>query len=444
MPSPTNVSSTRSTPPDGKAIERHKTVVTDDDALLKWSRLSHFTPTVWTVLIGTLMARTSYFMAWPFLIVILYKDFQADAITVGGMLASSAVVGVFAGLYSGFLSDKFGRKWVMISGCMVAALCYAGIGFANALWQFFVLIMCCGLMRPMIEAPAKAVISDNLSNVKDRELAMNVRYFIINLGGAIGPLIGITLALKQPQVLFVITGGIYVLFSLLYWNCFRLYPEVKQQGASEVTHFGRTLRVVLKDRLFIKLLIANIIMMFVYGQYESSIPQIIVRSGLDNAAFFVSALVMVNTCTIILFQFPILRLLQRFPLFTRSQIGMGLMALSQVGFLMVPVDWPIGWLIACFVLSLGEVIAFPTLNVQIDKLAPAHLRGSYFGAAAIYSLGFAFAPLLGGVIIQMYGASELFFLCLGACAVMMVLYNAVSRHERQKTLAETQQVASEC
>ncbi|WP_193391664.1 hypothetical protein [Photobacterium swingsii] len=66
MPSPTNVSSARSTPPDGKAIERHKTAITDDDALLKWSRLSHFTPTVWTVLIGTLMARTSYFMLGPF------------------------------------------------------------------------------------------------------------------------------------------------------------------------------------------------------------------------------------------------------------------------------------------------------------------------------------------------------------------------------------------
>lgn len=119
------------------------------------------------------------------------------------------------------------------------------------------------------------------------------------------------------------------------------------------------------------------------------------------------------------------------------------MAVSQVGFLMVPVDWPVGWLIACFVLSLGEVIAFPTLNVQIDKLAPAHLRGSYFGAAAIYSLGFAFAPLLGGMIIQMYGSRELFILCLGACAVMIALYNTVSRHESRKVLDEDRQAVSE-
>lgn len=40
-------------------------------------------------------------------------------------------------------------------------------------------------MRPMIEAPAKAVIGDNLSDVKDRELALNIRYFVLNLGGAI-------------------------------------------------------------------------------------------------------------------------------------------------------------------------------------------------------------------------------------------------------------------
>ena len=91
------------------------------DSLFQWQRISRFTPTVWTILFGTLVARTSYFMAWPFLIVLLYQDYQASAVMVGGMLAASAVVGSIAGLYSGYLSDKFGRKWGyfiwLLSGC---------------------------------------------------------------------------------------------------------------------------------------------------------------------------------------------------------------------------------------------------------------------------------------------------------------------------------------
>ncbi|MEZ9417657.1 MFS transporter, partial [Vibrio sp. 10N.286.49.E1] len=95
---------------------------------------------------GTLLARTSYFMAWPFLIVFLYEDYGASAIEVGMMLATSAVVGAGAGLYSGYISDKLGRKWVMVLGSWVAAIAYSGICIANEIWQFYVLIMMTGLM----------------------------------------------------------------------------------------------------------------------------------------------------------------------------------------------------------------------------------------------------------------------------------------------------------
>lgn len=396
----------------------------ESGSVLQWDRLSRFNHIIWTVLVGTLLARTTYFMAWPFLIVILYQDFNASAVTVGAILAGSAVVGSFTGLYSGWLSDKFGRKWVMVSGCIIAAFSYSGIGIANSIFQLFVLVGMCGLMRPMIEAPAKAVIGDNLDDDKDRELALNVRYFLINVGGAIGPLIGITLGLAHPKILFLVTGITYLAFGLFLFISFaRSNSEtLLSKSTSDVTSFFSTVRIISKDKLFIKLIAANLIMMFVYGQYESSIPQVIVRTDIVDAAKFVSGLILVNTLTIVVLQFPMLKLLENVPLFARTRIGMVMMALAQIAFLMVPIDFPAGWLMACFILSVGEVIAFPTLNVQIDQLAPKHLRGSYFGAAAIYGLGFALAPLVGGVLIQLGGATPLFIACFVLSLLMIALY----------------------
>ncbi|EKO3917692.1 MFS transporter [Vibrio fluvialis] len=392
------------------------------ESLFEWQRIQRFNFSVWTVLAGTLFARTSFFMAWPFLIVFLYQDYGATAVEVGTMLASSAVVGAVTGLYSGYLSDKFGRKWVMVAGALAASVAYTGIGMANQIWHFYVLIILAGLMRPMIEAPAKAVLGDNLSNLKDRELAMNIRYFLLNLGGAIGPLIGITLGLAHPQVLFIATGITYLIYALWLLMAIERKGHHVKPDTSLLPNFARTLRVISKDSIFVKMMIANFIMMFVYAQMESSIPQVIVRSSVSDAAQLVASLVLVNTLTIIIFQFPTLKWLEHVPLFVRTRIGMVLMMLAQVGFLFTPTDWPYGWYIAGFILSMGEVISFPTLNVQIDRMAPAHLRGSYFGAAALYSLGFAIAPLVGGVVIESLNPSWLFGVCIVLCLGMIWLY----------------------
>ncbi|WP_438464346.1 MDR family MFS transporter [Marinomonas sp. PE14-40] len=392
------------------------------DSLFKLERIKRFPTIVWLILFGTFLARTSYFMAWPFLIVVLFDDYHASEAQIGLIFAVSAAVASVFGLYVGYLSDKLGRKLIMLIGCIFAGLIYYGIGGANELWQLAALMIFAGLMRPTIEAPGKAVISDNLDSEKDRELALNMRYFILNAGGAIGPLLGISLALSQPQTLFYVTGVTYFVYALMLGLGFHFSKVTLPPSHESVIRFRKVFMVIANDRLFMGLLIANILLMFVYSHIESSIPQVLARSGLEDAVKWIGILVVVNTCTVILLQFPLLALLEKKNVFFRTRLGVGLMGVAQVIFIFTPEDYAYGWVLGTLFLSIGEVIAFPTLSVQIDRLAPAHLKGSYFGAASLYSIGFAAGPLVGGWLLSQQAKVSLFVICLLCVLAIIVIY----------------------
>jgi MFS family permease len=89
------------------------------------------------------------------------------------------------------------------------------------------------------------------------------------------------------------------------------------------------------------------------------------------------------------------------------------MALFVAGFVaysFLPIGSYLGWIAATCVLSMGEAILFPTLNLQADRMAPEHLKGSYFGAINLSNLGFAAGPLLGGIMLQYLGGPITFVL----------------------------------
>src|SRR6187401_1147169 len=97
-----------------------------------------FPPLVWIVLAGTLLTRTAFFMVWPFLAIILARDFQLRPSAIGAVLGFALFIGAFVGFYSGNLSDRFGRRRVMIAGCAAAVTAYVTLALARSVAAYTV------------------------------------------------------------------------------------------------------------------------------------------------------------------------------------------------------------------------------------------------------------------------------------------------------------------
>ncbi|MDO4441041.1 MAG: MFS transporter [Moraxella sp.] len=388
--------------------------------------LRQFRQTVWAMLLGEFLSRITYFMAWPFVIIILNQQMGESAFSVGLLLGVSAAISAVMGIYIGYLSDKFGRKVMLVAGCLLMAVCFLMLTFADGFWWFFVVMALMGLGQPAIEVCAKAIISDSLADRQVREFALYLRYFLINVSGAIGGIIGLIVSLNSPDAIFIATTATYL--GYLLWVSI-LLSNHRTTSSDNLPNFVGMLGVIRQDGVFLYLLLANFLMIMVYAQLGTTLPQIISLSGIEQVAQFIMMIYIINFLAVIIFQFPLLSLLKAFSASRRAQIGLGVMLSSQLIFMVMDMSSVWAWGVAVFILSIGEAIVIPTISVNIDELAKPELRGSYFGAANLSEFGMSLGAVLGGFVIGTLSDTAYFAITSLACVACVLIYQKIVRYQ---------------
>lgn len=363
-------------------------------------RLSQFSPLIWTVIGGTFLTRLTYFMVWPFMAILLKEQFDLSVFTIGLILSGAAFTGSSLSFVVGNLSDRFGRRVVMISGTLASAIAFGSLALADQLAVYIVCVLLVGAGYSLLEPPSKAMISDEISDPEARGLAFNLRYYFLNIGAAAGPLSGVYFGLTAQQSTFSLVMATYLIYGLALAYFSRHQPTISDDQKA-AAGLAKAWIVLKKDKAFQLLVIANTLIMTCYGQFEATLVQYLGLVRPDDAVGLYATLVMVNAATILIFQFPMLALLRNIQLHNRIYLSLALFALGFSAYAWLPQQLAIAWILATLIMSVGESVLFPTLNIQIDVMAPQHLRGSYFGANAISSFGFSLAPALGGLMLEL-------------------------------------------
>lgn len=91
---------------------------------------------------------------------------------------------VFSSLIGGELSDKFGRKTLIVSGWVVYAAVYAGFAFIDSAWQAWVLFVIYGAYFGLTEGVEKAMVADL---VKDEKRGTGYGFYNLAYGITVFP-----------------------------------------------------------------------------------------------------------------------------------------------------------------------------------------------------------------------------------------------------------------
>ncbi len=89
-----------------------------------------------------------------------------------------SIVRVVFSTPAGALSDRLGRRGIIVSGWALYALVYAGFAFANCGWMMFALFAFYGLYYALTEGAERALVTD-LAPVQARATVLGLYHFVV-------------------------------------------------------------------------------------------------------------------------------------------------------------------------------------------------------------------------------------------------------------------------
>ncbi len=95
-----------------------------------------------------------------FFVILRAQNLEAPLIQVVLMLVLFSATEAITSLPMGILSDRLGRRRVIILGWFIYTLVYLGFAAASSIWQMWLLFACYGVYYGMVEGVARAFVAD--------------------------------------------------------------------------------------------------------------------------------------------------------------------------------------------------------------------------------------------------------------------------------------------
>lgn len=358
-----------------------------------------YSRTVWTLLIGTLLFGMAYYMTWPFLAIVLKRDYGMATETIGLVLTIAALMGAVASQVAGYLADRFGRRRVITISQVSVVSGFCLMASASSVAMVILGAFCVVIARHLQEPANRALLSDLNPDDQRRERVFHLSYFLVNIGGASGPMLALWFGFTAQQQGFWVSAAVLGAYSLVLLTQLARMPASEKSPVTTL-NWRQTAKVLIDDRALRWLILGSVFIAYTFAHQDSTLVQYLTHYlTYEQAAWIFGFTIAGNSLVVVLLQFPLLHWLRHLDVSKRIQLGVLGFCGGFMTYALTPVGFVWGYLLGTLILSVGEAILFPTLNVRIDQLAPKTLKASYFGANNLYALGYGVGPLLGGAMI---------------------------------------------
>lgn len=380
------------------------------------SFLQSYDYAVWVQFTGTVLSALTMFMIRPFLVLYLH-DRMNDAVLLPILIVTlQPLCGMAAGIGGGTLSDRFGRKPVMIVSLLLQTISMAGYAVADSVALFALASMVNGIGSALFEPAASAQVSD-IVKPEQRAEVYALLHMALNVGAAFGPALGLMLFTWNVSVVFWLAALLLGMYSLLLWT--RLpaaLPQASHKTGSRKSQSSLSSFKSREMRIILLLTLCYLPLGFLYAQVDSTLP-FHLKTRFVNYKAILALLLTFNGITVILLQLWIAKATARFTAQRMLAVSYLLFAVVALGYGFAPSL--LFLLTAELMFSLGEMLHGPHIRKTISETAPVERLGYSF---AVFGLGPQLSrilgPLIGGILLGRWGGAVLFTILAGSFLVV--------------------------
>jgi len=336
----------------------------------------------------------------PFLV----RQFQTDATTVGLLSLSYSAAQFVATPILGVLSDRYGRRPILVFSIFGSAMGYFLFGWAGSLWLMFFARIVDGITGGNIST-AQACIAD-ISSPADRAKNFGIIGMAFGLGFIIGPALGGFLSKIDIHAPAYAAGGMALVTSLF---AYFLLPETlpverRKAGAAEWSDLNplRPVVAAFRNEALRVLLVSLFLLNFAFAALQTNFSLFTLARfawGPEDNAWvfaFIGLMVAFNQ------GFLVRKLL---PIWKERPLALAGYAFFALGFLWIAVA-PAGWMMypASGLIAVGSSFTNPTLTAFISQRVSDREQGSMLGTTqAVLSLTRVVGPLWAGLVFDHFG-----------------------------------------
>lgn len=359
-------------------------------------------PSVFWLLIGALFIdHLGGALLFPFFALYVTQKFGVGMTEVGGLFAIFSVMNILGGILGGALTDRLGRRWMIIFGLVTSALSSLGMGLVDDLGLFFLLAGLVGLLSNTGHTAQQAMVADLLPGTKQAE-GYGILRVAQNVAVATGPVIGGLLAAQSYLWLFIMDAVTSLITALIVYL---KLPETKPAPSADKAEqslwqtFGGY-RVALRDGVYMAFIGISLLALIVYIQMYSTLS-VYLRDVHGVPAQGFGLIMSLNASLVVFFQFWVTRRLAKYAPMLMMALGTLFYA---VGFAMYGFVATFAlFMLAMVIITIGEMVTVPVAQALAAQFAPEDMRGRYL---AVFGFGWAIpsalGPTLAGLIMDNY------------------------------------------